>query len=280
MTWNSRNSPMKPKVSNIALAAVFVVVVFANPVRAGIRVENATDNTLELFLMGERDSRYGSPHVLPPRKETTLNVSPGKYKVKTKHPNGRIHYLGWQDYSNHKITFRISLCAICVPRSKSETGGQASQGPVPIPETVISHSAGTFVCSKCGKRHTLWRPGWGKNADPERSATTDEHGVIRPTFDPYGTFRLGVSVIDTDDGVMITDVFDSPAHELVRVDGIDPRFHHLTSEENIITHVNGNRVRNTSEFSEVLAAAPRRVELTVFNTERGTARRYWTMLRD
>ena len=55
-------------------AAIICVLFFVSPVIAEIRVANETDNTLELFLMGERETQYGPAHRKPLSSLETVSV--------------------------------------------------------------------------------------------------------------------------------------------------------------------------------------------------------------
>lgn len=105
------------------------------------------------------------------------------------------------------------------------------------------------------------------------------HRVYRPKF-TYGTYRLGVAVIDDEQGARVTAAeVGSPAYQMHR--NVDDDTNYWLQEHNsIITHVNGKEVRNAAEFDEAMARSPRDARITVLSITRGTAMEYRTLLRE
>jgi hypothetical protein len=90
--------------------------------------------------------------------------------------------------------------------------------------------------------------------------------------------ELGVYLTDYQggQGARVTQTKNnSPADRMVCPDCRN--FHRLTSA-NVITAINGQRVKDASDAKRLLEASPTEAEITVLNIERGTERTYRTRL--
>lgn len=122
---------------------------------AGILVANDSPVTLHVFLLGVKDSKYRGPYQISPRGKAEIDVPSGRYKVVVRRPDGTEHHLGWQDYSDSKLTFNVSLVLICKPLGPGEK-------TVVVKEQVLSASlqhATEYRCPKCGRIHSDWGHG-------------------------------------------------------------------------------------------------------------------------
>jgi hypothetical protein len=256
------------------------ILLFCHPTRvvAEIRIENDTGESMYVYLKGLDDRKYRGPYKVAAQSQVEIPITPGKYFVATHRPGGGFDYLGWHDYSRNKITYRIALCSAC----RLVSGGDTKNDPVPVLRMDLSHADGSYRCPACGREHTRWVPGWGDDGQNDRPGTVDAHGAMRPDLDVFGTFRLGVSIIDSSRGVMVISTDErSPAHQMRRVGAKENgTIFKLTPAINVITHVNGHPVKNATEFSSAVAKSGKRITLTVFNSERDTSRDYWTILRE
>ena len=250
--------------------AIICCLVLASNVESygDITFENKTDELISIWLQGTNDRAFKGPWAIHKRTEITINVPSGQYYVAAKRQNG-FEYMGWKDYTNNKITYALVQCIQCNP------GGAV----VETPTTTVYHASGTYVCPKCGRIHVKWAAGWDAEEAKKQQGNSDEHGVFRPDFEPQGTYRLGVSVSDGGGGVTVIGVNDgTAATRMHRVDVADGTDYQLTPGLNVITHVNGERVHNTTEFTSAGARSSKTLQVRVFNTERNSTRDYQTEL--
>jgi hypothetical protein len=117
----------------------------ANTSNAGILVANDSAVTLVVYLQGPKDAKYHGPYSVPPRGKLEIDAPSGKYNVVAKRPDGTFHYLGWQDYSDSKLTFSISLVKICMPIGRGE-----KTVIVEKPCLSVWHE---YRCPDCGQIH-------------------------------------------------------------------------------------------------------------------------------
>src|SRR5688572_28812659 len=87
----------------------FASCIAANSATAGILVENHSTVTLLVYLQGAKDTNYRGPYSVPPRGKVEIPAPSGKYSVVARRPDGTEHHLGWQDYSDSRRTFNVSL---------------------------------------------------------------------------------------------------------------------------------------------------------------------------
>ncbi len=240
---------------------------------AGIRLKNESHSTLQVFLKGVNDVVHRGPYTLPPRESKEINVPPGRYMVSAEKPDKTLFHLDWQDYSDHKITYGVSLCYSCryVPPGEK---APPTQPPLKIFKASVHH-ANKFKCPTCGQIHRRWVPGW--KPEDVRDGRVDKLGEIQHTFD----YRLGVAVIDGNNGVMVTQCLDdSPSRKLHSISGDTSRIYYLDAGRAIITSVNGKPTPTTSEFLKQMEESPNRVELTVSNAKGTISAKYWSDLSE
>jgi len=242
------------------LAAVLVLgcLAWTSTCFGRITFENKTDDKILVYLQAQNQQMQG-PYEIAPRSQVPFNLAPGVYRVVTNR-NGRVEDTGWKNFSDHKMTYSVTSCHQCMP------GGAV----VMMDRTEVFHASGTYVCPKCGHLHVAWVGGW--DSEIERTAAF-------PDFNPVGTYRLGVSVMDGDGGAVVTNVItDSPATRMQRVDFADGINYTMQSGINLVTHVNGERVQNANEFAAAIARSDRDLQVRIYNSERQSSRDYSTKL--
>lgn len=238
---------------------------------AGISLKNESRSTLQVFLKGVNDVKDRGPYTLQPGKSQNINVPPGRYLVSAQKPDKTFFHLDWQDYSDHKITYGVSLCYSC---SYVPPGGKAPapQPPVEIFKASVHH-ADKRRCPSCGQIHRYWVPGW--KPEDVREGRVDKQGAIQHTYD----YRLGVAVIDWNNSVMITHCLDnSPSRKLHSIDGDTSKTYYLEAGNAVITSVNGKPTPSTSEFLKQMDESPNRVQLTVSDSKGTINQQYWSDL--
>src|SRR5687767_6512952 len=94
--------------------------VAANTSTADILVANDSTVTLLVYMKGPKDGTYHGPFSVSPRGKIGIALPSGKYNVIAKRPDGTYTYLGWQDYSDSKLTFSIALVKVCKPMGLGE----------------------------------------------------------------------------------------------------------------------------------------------------------------
>jgi hypothetical protein len=233
---------------------------FAAPCFATITFENRTSATISIYLRGDQEENFRGPFPLYAHTEMPIELPAGRYRVVARRNEGD-EDMGWKDYRNEKVTYSVAQCAPCNP------GGTA----VDVPRTQVFHPDGTYLCPKCGQWHVRWAAGWGNGEDRQAQY---------PEFNPEGTYRLGVSVVDSAGGAMVTNaIAGSPAERMRRVDSEDGINYALSPGINVITHVNGQRIYTGAQFAAAVGESPQRLTVRVYNTERQSTRSYETVLR-
>lgn len=257
----------------IVWMSVVTAALSPSVVAAGIQVENDGRSTLHVFVMGVKDSQWRGPFTVQPGKALPLDVPPGRYYVIAQKPDKSYSSLGWQDYTDNKIVYRLSLCAAC----RYVKTGEAAVGSTEVLQPAVYHAGGTYKCSTCGQFHTRWEPGW-KAGDVE-SGRVNKTGHV--SMDEYVEYRLGVAVTDGANGATVTDAFENaPSRKLRSAEGDQTKRHYLVPGKAVITSVNGKATANVAEFLKALRESPHRVELEVSSIRGQINERYWTDLSE
>ena len=210
-------------------------------VLAQVRLLNDSNAFVSVALKGRGDTKYRGPWKISPHAIATIPVAAGDYRVRLERADG--------SGKRQILPLRdYSDCEItyhvslCIICAPVSTTGEKGS-PLPVETVFISHR------------------------------------VFRPKF-AFGTYRLGVVVIDDAKGARVTAVeVDSPAYQMHRI-GDDDTNYWLKEGNSIITHVNGREIRNAAEFDEATGSSPRNARFTVFSTTRKTANEYQTLLRE
>ena len=82
---------------------------------SGIQLANSTAQPISVYLQGAKDAKYRPPVHIPARSTVVIMVPDGRYYVATRLSSGRWHYIGWRYYSGNRITYDVTLTAICAP---------------------------------------------------------------------------------------------------------------------------------------------------------------------
>lgn len=112
---------------------------FTESVVAQVRLLNDSNVFVSVELKGRGDTDYRGPWKISPHAVATIPVAAGDYRVRVQRADGsgKRQVLPFRDYSDCEITYHISLCTICAPRSK--TGGEMA--PLPVETVFISKKA-------------------------------------------------------------------------------------------------------------------------------------------
>jgi len=137
-------------IALIVLSAGIVAV----DVQAAIQIENKTNRLITVWLKGKNDCKFSRPYRIHARRETSLPVQSGIYYVAARMRGGELLFLGWQDYSNHKIVYRIDDSVCC--------GSQSDGENLPSLESYslgaeVFRADGRYRCVH-GRWHTRWKP--------------------------------------------------------------------------------------------------------------------------
>lgn len=239
---------------------------------AGIRVQNDGRSTLRVFVMGINDTDWREPCTVHPGKIHSMDLPPGRYYVMAQKPDNSYNSLGWQDYSDNKIVYRISLCVAC--RYVGPAGVVIEKTEVLQPAV---YYVGTYKCPTCGQHHTRWEPGW-KAGDVKRGRV-DQAGYV--SMDEFVEYRLGVVVTDGPNGATVTESFDNaPSRKLRPIKGDQTKRYHLVPGKAVITGVNGKPTANVREFLKAVQDSPHRLELDLSSIRGQIKERYWTDLSE
>ncbi len=216
-------------------------LVSTESVFAQVRLLNDSKVFISVELKGRGDTNYRGPWRIPPGMSAEIPVAAGDYRVRIERADGSGKRQILPLRDYSDCEITYHISLCTICAPISKTGNRSS--PLPV-ETV-------FISQR----------------------------VFRPNF-TYGTYRLGVALIDDEKGarVIATEV-GSPAYQMHRIGDGDTNYW-LHEHNSIITHVNGRRIRNTLEFDEATARSPRNARFTVFSTTRKTAIEYQTLLRE
>jgi S1-C subfamily serine protease len=152
-----------------------------------------------------------------------------------------------------------------------------SKAATPPPEVVQAsiHYTDEYKCPTCGKMHRRWAPGW-KPGDVNEGRVNSQGEILDQSLFDY---RLGVSVIDGPNGVIVTQSIEhSPSRNLHSIGGDASKSYYLVAGKAIITDVNGKPTPNTTEFLKALAESPHRAELTLTSLRGKIIEKYWADL--
>jgi hypothetical protein len=219
---------------------------------AQILLENKSKSTLYVFLQGANDKDFSIRVSISPEGIHLLDIAPGYYYVATKRPNGTFSYLHWQNYSNHKITYDVSLCTICAPPSKYKKTLQ-----LPSHLTTTIHHTASRSEPAANLLHTKeWIPGF-KDDDLKEGKVNAFGDMLTYRLD----YRLGICYTAHEDGVLVTQtIANSPSTKLK---GTDSKRYFLQAGDSVIKGVNGKRVHNLDDYFKLISDAPENVELIV-----------------
>jgi hypothetical protein len=219
---------------------------------AQILLENKSKSTLYVFLQGANDKDFSIRVSIQPEGIHLLNIAPGYYYVATKHPNGTFSFLHWQNYSNHKITYNVSLCTICAPASKNKKTLQLPS----LLTTAIHHTAPSSEPAANLLHTKEWIPGF--KDDDLKDGKVDAYGdMLTYRLD----HRLGICYMTHDDGVLVTQTI--PNSPSMRLKAADSKQYFLQAGDSVIKGINGKRVRNVDDYFSLIADAPENAELIV-----------------
>jgi len=125
---------------NFRTCCIFVFSSFCTQsLIAQVRLLNDSNVFVSVELKGRGDIDYRGPWRISPHTIGTIPVAAGDYRVRVerKDGSGKRQVLPLRDYPDCEITYHISLCTICAPRSKN--GGEMA--PLPVETVFISRKA-------------------------------------------------------------------------------------------------------------------------------------------
>jgi hypothetical protein len=117
----------------------FFCLLCTDSIVAQVRLLNDSNVFVSVQLKGRGDTAYRGPWRISPHAIATIPVAAGDYRVRVERADGsgKRQVLPLRDYSDCEITYHISLCTICAPKSKD--GGETI--PLPVETVFISRRA-------------------------------------------------------------------------------------------------------------------------------------------
>lgn len=255
------------------LTAATLIAAACSPSLAGIRIVNDGRSTLYIYVMGVRDTDWRKPVTVQPQQTVSVDIPPGRYYVMAQKPDKSYNTLGWQDYSDNRIVYRVSLCMACQYIGPTGTVVEDTQ----VLQPAVYHARGTYKCPTCGQFHTRWEPGW--KAGDVNSGRVDQAGHV--AMEQYVESRIGVTVADGPNGAIVTESFENaPSRNLRPIEGDQTKRRYLEPGRAVITAVNGKPTPTAREFLKAIRESGHRVELDVSSVRGQIKERYWTDLSE